>query len=109
MGNICNNVIFASFPDGSTLEQRKAFLEELKEEFEVTAVDEEGLNEFDAFEVKFDSSWVAPIDWLQDASNKYGIELQCVAYDFTNGYSECFDLYPNDDESEDDEDNKEDE
>ena len=82
MGNICDNVIFVSFPEGSTTEVKEQFIADVKIDLEVNDYDEEGLEEYDNFEMNISSNWTAPIERLTELAKKYRLKIIGVSYEF---------------------------
>lgn len=86
MANICNNILFVSFPKGSTAEVKEQFMVDMRENLEVNYYDEEGFYEFGNFEMDISSKWAAPIELLTELAKKYHLKIIGVSYEFACEY-----------------------
>jgi len=90
MANTCENIVAIDFEGESAMENKKAFYEEFKEEFEVRS--EWGLDDDEAncLELTFDSSWNTPEDRIKYYAEKYKCLFTGVSFEFGCRYVNSF-------------------
>jgi len=90
MANICENIVAIDFEGKDAIENKKAFYNEFKEEFEVNS--EWGLDddEVNVLELNFNSSWGTPQDRIEYYAEKYKCLFTGVSFEFGCRYVNCF-------------------
>ncbi len=95
MGSICRNTIYVTYfgDDAEKQKTSKLVHEELHKSNYLeypeyySDSEDETISEFE-----LESNWVAPLQLFQHLCNKYNIDIIGVAYEFSGGYVEAFEL-----------------
>jgi len=99
MAAICTNIIHITYygNDETNIQTSSAIFNELEETFEFVWNADTG-SLFDGVpetysELGFESSWVAPLAFLQELCKKYNVDILGVAFEFSGGHVESFTLF----------------
>jgi len=97
MANIANNEALAVFPEGVTVEQKRAFYKDFVDWFDVWSesdYDIENTNK-NSIELSYGSKWSEQRDKLQEFADKHECSIYGVCYEWGCLYVNHFEIEPN--------------
>lgn len=88
MANYASNIVYLTFNEEKTVEEKDSILMEFDKQFKINNYPED--LEQCSHQIEFESKWTAPLEYLQEFSNKNNISVKGVAFEFENDYMEVF-------------------